>query len=79
MRPIQVPSNQNPSQSDDKLFEFLSNEEYRKKYNQLLGQTRTFQNLCANNSFLSKCLEEKLVPKSFRISNQPHNKESLKF
>ena len=63
--------------TDEDLSTFLSNKEFRKLYNNLLGVTKKYQNSSANNWFLGQCISESVVPKTFRISNQPHarNKE----
>ena len=64
---------QNSTQNHETLSTFLQNIEFRKLYNQLLTSIRKYKFLEANNWFLSKCLEEKIIPKSFRVKNKAHN------
>ena len=74
MRPFTVPSIQNPSQNNNELSTFLSNNENRKLYNQTIGKIKKFQNICASNQFLSQCIHEELIPRTFNIRNKPQNK-----
>ena len=72
MKPIQVPS-QDSSQNEETLSTFLGNSDFRKLYNRLLEKIKKYRFLESNNWFLKKCLEEKIVPKSFKINNRINN------
>ena len=72
MKPKTAPS-QSSVQNDETLSTFLENLEFRKLYNQLLTKLRKYRYLEANNWFLSKCLEQQIIPKSFQIKNQTQN------
>ena len=71
----QTPS-QNSSQNNEDLSNFLSNDDFRKLYNKTLGCNKKYQNAVANNWFLQECIKNEIVPRTFRISNQPHTKSS---
>ena len=64
---------QSSNQNDETLSKFLSNLEFRKLYNQLLTKLRKYRYLEANNWFLSKCLEEQIIPKSFKVTYKVQN------
>ena len=64
---------QNPIQNKETLSTFLENLEFRKLYNQLLAKLRKYRFLEANNWFLSKCLEQKIIPTSFKVKNRAQN------
>ena len=68
---VMTPS-QDSCQTNQDLSTFLSNKDFRKLYNQMLGINKKFQIATARNWFLEQCIAENVVPKTFRISNQPH-------
>ena len=68
MKPRMVPS-QNSRYSCENLSTFLSNKDFRKHYNKSLDTIKKYKNLEANNWFLSQCISEEIVPKSFANKN----------
>ena len=59
--------------TQETLSKFLENIEFRKLYNQLLTKLKKYRFLEANNWFLSKCLEDEIIPKSFQVKNKAQN------
>ena len=59
-----------PDQSNN-LYTFLSNPDYRKAYNNILKSSEKYSKVLASTWFLNKCLEDKVIPKTFRIKNRP--------
>ena len=64
---------QNSVQKHETLSKFLENLEFRKLYNKLLTGVRKYRFMEANNWFLSKCLENRIIPKSFVVKNKAQN------
>ena len=58
------------------LSDFLSNKPLRKLYFKTVNISRKLSKLHGTIWFLSQCLEENLIPKTFRIKNKPHQRES---
>lgn len=58
------------------LSDFLSNKPLRKLYFNTVNISRKLSKLHGTIWFLSQCLEENLIPKTFRIKNKPHQRES---
>ena len=72
------PSGENTSHQEQ-FFEFLENINIRKLYNKILDCGRKKANKIANVVFLTKCLEHKVIPNTFMITNQPHGSNQKYF
>ena len=75
MNPQGPPNNS----SQETLFTFLSNPDFRKLYNENLMKTKKLQNISANIWFLEQCLNLKLIPQSFKSKLNPKNDKSQNF
>ena len=75
MNPQGPPSNS----SQETLFSFLSNPDFRKIYNEMLEKTKKLQNISSNNWFLEQCLDLELFPQSFQPKLPPKNDKSQNF
>ena len=71
MRPS-APSESSRQNIED-LSTFLSNSDHRKMYNKCLNFTKKYQNLCARNWFLEKCISENLIPNDFKIRKKTND------
>ena len=69
MNPQGPPNNS----SQETLFTFLSNPDFRKLYNNLLEATKKLQNISTNNWFLEQCLHLRLIPQIFKSKLNPKN------
>ena len=76
MRPFEVPS-KSQCQDDEYISTFLSNYEFRKLYNKIVGNVKKFQNKSASCWFLRQCIQEQLIPTTFRIRNKLHKNGNL--
>ena len=65
---------QNSGYNVEDLSTFLANSEFRKLYNRMLSTAKKYNHVSACNWFLNECLSANIVPKTFKISNQPHLK-----
>ena len=68
--PAMDPSGENTTHQEQ-FYELLNNIQIRKLYNKILDCGRKHVNKLANIEFLSRCLEHKVVPNTFKITNQP--------
>lgn len=59
------------SHKNDQVSHLLSDRIFRKLFNKTLDSCRTFHDKAASLSFLSKCLDLKIIPPTFRIRNSP--------
>jgi hypothetical protein len=75
---IMDPSNESTEQYEAHFFLVLKDDETRKVYNKTLDLGKVYQRKFVNVGFLKSCIENDVVPSSFRISNQPQS-ESHKF
>jgi hypothetical protein len=65
-----------PSQDSsikDKLFNFLADVNCRFFYNKILNLEKEVQKIIGKNLFLETCIEESIIPDTFKISNQPQD------
>merc|ERR1712105_66002 len=64
---------------DTQLYELIGSPPIRYQYNKTTSWIRKFQNITVNVAFLEECLDLNIIPKSFRIANQPQDKKPAKF
>ena len=67
------PSGENTNHQEQ-FFELLNNQNIRKLYHKVLHLGKKHAYKIANIKFLSRCLEHKVVPNTFRITNQPYGR-----
>ena len=68
------PKSPTPSQASNHVADthlFLSDRNSRKLYLKLINSTQRVFKISASIWFLEKCIEGKLIPKTFRIRNKP--------
>ena len=70
MRPL-APSQD--SSIKDKLFSFLADVNCRFFYNKIFNLEKEVQKIISKNLFLETCIEESIIPDTFKISNQPQD------
>ena len=76
---VMDPPNTNTEDNESIFFFFflfflvLKDDDVRKTYNKTLDLGKLYQKKYVNIGFLKSCIENDVVPKSFRISNQPQN------
>ena len=69
--PEMDPSDSSTIREEAQFFNVLSDNVKRKVYNKILDLGRKYVGRYVNVSFLKSCLENRVVPTTFRISNKP--------
>ena len=72
------PSDVSTEDYEARFFLVLKDDGVRKTYNKTLDLGKSYQRKFVNIAFLKSCIENDVVPNSFRISNQPQS-QSQKF
>ena len=69
-----ITSDMRPSQDSylqDKLFNFVGDINCRFFYSKVLNFEKDIQKLNSINLFLQSCIEENIIPNTFKVSNKP--------
>ena len=74
------PLNKDSVNLNTQFFNFLGKPSNRYLYNKTVSWIKKFQNINVNVEFLKECLAENVIPRSFKITNQPKSKnQNLKW
>ena len=72
------PSRESTSHQEQ-FFELLKDDNTRKIYNKTLDLGKKYVKKLSNINFMSRCIEAKIVPNTFKITNQPYGRKNPKF
>ena len=73
MKPSTAPSRSSNQSSEDDLYKFLSNSNFRKKYNKILNLAKKYRVKEAKIDYLKTCIEEQLISSDFNLLRPRHS------